>query len=243
MWNSITSDFGRISNQSPNSRQNQNSNFGSYAEIQKTVMELMVANLQNADPFNENQNLSKDMLENNKLFLETQAMELQSQQMSEMSNSIESAAGFNYLGKMVNYPAKEEDFDGNTPVEFAYNLDINDNILTGDSRILSNIKIFDMNECLVYSTQSPSNGTRENIFRWPGQDNAGNLVPKGRYYIEVQSKIVDNDNVTKKIIATNTEAKSKVVELILDNGLVTKLKLENGKIIDRKHVATLSEIN
>ena len=211
----------------------------SFDEMIDFVIKCTLAAAKNIDPTSEDSGGSKssEMLQTASTMAMVGSAKQQVAKMEEMLEAIKNP-GYNALelqGKEISYDNSKEHFDGKASVKFKYNVNYLEENKGGT--VTTTIRVKDKDGKVVYETNG--NGQLgDHEFAWDGQDKKGKKMPAGTYSIEVSgtgSRMQGGKQVPFAVDATSTI--TAVVESVeVQNGVVKKLMLSNGKTIDKDQI-------
>lgn len=217
-------------------------------ELQKMIdfsIQMVLANAKNMDPFDEEggNKSGSEMLQTANVIAQLNSAKIQINELRAMADAVKNP-GYNALelqGKEIGYDDSMRSFDGKTAVRFDYSLNYPDD---KNASLSTTINVKDNNGLTVFSTKG-ANAMGDHSFDWNGRDSKGNLLPAGSYKIEVNSKA--SKTVNGKQISFDVHATSELNAIVqsveVQNGIVTKLVLSNGKVINKDQVISIRDVS
>lgn len=209
------------------------------------AIKMMLAEARNMDPFSEESGgrQAQQMLETANLITQLDCATVQVQKLGEMAEAIKNP-GYNALelqGKEVFYNDNKRYFDGNNPVSFCYSVDMPDAGGTGLANIT--IKITDKDGRLILDSKANA-GNGEHSFMWDGNDKNGKKVSAGEYFITVSAtrKQLIGGQELDSVVKASTAGSARVDSVEVENGIVTRLALANGKVIAKDQVIKIRDV-
>jgi flagellar hook assembly protein FlgD len=216
-------------------------------QLQKSkdfAIKMMLAEAKNSDPLAENSgSKGAQMLETANLIAQLDSAMVQVTKMTEMVEAVKNP-GYNALelqGKEVSYDDSKRVFDGKEQVQFNYNINYPEEHNGGT--VTTTIIIKDKDNKVVYETRGKGE-KGDHKFLWDGRDKKGEATPKGTYSIEIKSE--GSKIVGGKKLPFYVESSSTITDVVksveVQNGIVKKLILGNGKTIEKDQVISIKDI-
>ncbi|MDX1923899.1 MAG: FlgD immunoglobulin-like domain containing protein [Rickettsiaceae bacterium] len=134
-------------------------------------------------------------------------------------------------GKSVKVDTSKQEFDGKNPVNFQYQMNVNDASRPPESYVCSQIRIYNSMGHEVYKTE----GKKEkglHSFKWDGRDSRGRVQGNGEYRIEIESYFerMHDGQISKTPIESGSYISGRVDSVDIQGGR-PKLQI-NGKFVD-----------
>lgn len=206
------------------------------------AIKMIMSAAKNQDPFNENSDKSTEMLQTSNLIAQLDSIDVQNQYMKEIVDAVKNP-GFSATelqGKEVKYDDAKRLFDGKNSTEFNYSISV-DNKYEDKCTINTNITIRNSEGRVVFTGKGETvSNSGEFSYRWDGRDNKGKLLPLGEYTMEVRA--TGKDDQGSSISARATTSKTAIVESVeLENGIASKIILDNGKVVNRSQITEIHD--
>ncbi|KAB1442156.1 flagellar hook assembly protein FlgD [Pseudodesulfovibrio senegalensis] len=186
---------------------------------------LLATELQYQDPTEPMDNT--EMINQLTSYSQLEQLTYMSDQLDTLTESIESVtstAGLDYLGKEVLAVGSSVVVDGGDVTSLGY--------ILGDDAEYVTLNIYDSSGNIVDTTTLGETESGEHVFQWDGQDEDGNAVDDGTYYVAVSAYDSDDASITSSTTASGT------VVAVTQSSSGVILTLDDGREVNMLNVAT-----
>lgn len=213
-------------------------------ESKDFLIQMVLANAKNVDPFSEEGNKSNEMAQTMTTIAQIDAMMAQSDKMDEIVNAVKNP-GFSATelqGKEIEYDDSKRYFDPEAgQVDFSYNMDHAEEF-NGRGTVKTNVEIVNSEGVVVFRGKG-ADQKGEHHFVWNGKDKDGNPAKRGYYNIRVKSEgsyFKDGVKLTFPVRSSATLS-GKVVSVETENGIAKGVWLEGGKFIEKNQISLIKD--